>query len=347
MFNLWKKEDKISAEPQTKVARTRVIEGFSIPAIIHNSSYFFVDLIVYEDGTVECWELTDLSLFRKKLDQGWVKLSIPNGKSISIHGLGSWKIDEGSWHFDKESFYEYVVSIIKKLNPKSQNFYKIYERKVNGVMIMESGRGKIYEEQKRFAQDVFPPRINGESFDLFFKQNNKYFLVNLIVFGDNKIQVHRLPEIIELDFQEIQKQVEAGNLLTEIPESSVVEIYGLGSFKTLSSDYPCAKIEDKLLEIRDLIEKLNNRPDSIEICRQLFEEYIKNPTVEVKEKLKIAYENIPEHMRAYIGDMDVKDTAVRMIIYGEDEIKNWSHYIAAENVGEELPTINVPKPKDE
>jgi hypothetical protein len=347
MFNFWSRKNKMQIEPQTKISRTKIIEGVAIPAIIHNSNYFFVDLTVYEDGTVECWELTDLNLFKQKLEQGWVKFSVPNGKNISIHGLGAWKIDESSWLFNKESFYEYVASIIKKLNPEEQNLYKIYERKVNGVSIMEWGQGKIFKEQKRFDHDIFPPKINGESFNLFFKQNDKYFLVNLVVFADNKIQLHRLPEIIEFDFQEFQNQVEDGKILTDIPENSIVEIYGLGSFKCLSSDYPGAAIENKLLEVRDLIEKLNNRPTSIEICQQFFEEFIKDPTVELKEKLKIAYENVPEHQRAYVGDMDTKDTAVRMIIYGDEEIKNWSHYIAAESMGEKLPTINVPKPKDE
>jgi hypothetical protein len=347
MFSFWKKKNKMQIEPQTKIFRTKVVEGIAVPAIIHNDSYFFVDLTVYEDGTVECWELTDLSLFRKKLEQGWVKLSVLNGKNISIHGLGSWKIDNGEWLFDKESFYEYVVSIIKKLNPEGQNFYKIYERKVNNVSIMESGQGKIFKEQKRFKHDTFPPKINGEKFNLFFKQNGKYSLVNLVVFADSKIQLHRLPEIIEFDVQELQQQVETGNILTDIPKNSIVEIYGLGNFKILDSDYPCAKIEDKLLEVRDLIEQLNDKPTSIEVCRQVFKEYIKNPTVELKEKLKIAYENVPEHQRMYVGDMDTKDTAVRMIIYGDGEIKNWSHYIVSESMGEELPTINVPKPKDE
>ena len=49
----------------------------------------------------------------------------------------------------------------------------------------------------------------------------------------------------------------------------------------------------------------------------------------------------------YVGDMDVKDTAVRMIIYGEQEIENWSHYQVAKERGEELPTINIPNPKKE
>ena len=32
----------------------------------------------------------------------------------------------------------------------------------------------------------------------------------------------------------------------------------------------------------------------------------------------------------YCGDMDTKDIPIRMILCGMDEIKNWSHYQAAE-----------------
>lgn len=347
MFNLWRKEEKVFIEPQTKIFRTKTIEGVAVPAIIHNDSYFFVDLTVYEDGTIECWELTDLNLFKQKLEESWVKTIVPNGKSISVHGLGSWKIDDGIWLHNTQSFYEYVVSIIKGMNPEAQNFYKIYEKKINGVSYLESGTGKIFKTQKRFDHDYHPPKINGDGFNLFFKHNERYFLINLIAFADEKIQLHRLPETVELNFQELKRQAENGNILTDIPKNSTVEIFGLGNFKISASDYPCTSIEDKLLEVRDLIGKVNNRPSSIEYCRSVFEQFIKNPTIELKEKLKTAYEKVPEHQRMYVGDMDTKDTAVRMIIYGDDEIKNWSHYIVAESLGEELPTINFPKPKDE
>ena len=72
------------------------------------------------------------------------------------------------------------------------------------------------------------------------------------------------------------------------------------------------------------------------------------PTVANRAKLKEAYESVPEHHRMYVGDMDTKDIAVRMVIYGEDEIESWSHRAVARSLGDEdLPTINVPKPVDE
>lgn len=45
--------------------------------------------------------------------------------------------------------------------------------------------------------------------------------------------------------------------------------------------------------------------------------------------------------------MDTKDIAVRMIIYGEQEIEGWSHYQAAKARGEQLPTIKIPTPKED
>lgn len=37
------------------VYRKQLVEGVTIPAIIHNSSYFLIQMTVYEDGTVSCW----------------------------------------------------------------------------------------------------------------------------------------------------------------------------------------------------------------------------------------------------------------------------------------------------
>ena len=76
--------------------------------------------------------------------------------------------------------------------------------------------------------------------------------------------------------------------------------------------------------------------------------YIETPTIKLRDELKLAYEKVPEHLRTYVlGDMDVKDIPIRMIIYGDEEIKNWSHYLISEEEGYEFPQLNVPKPIDE
>jgi hypothetical protein len=41
--------------------------------------------------------------------------------------------------------------------------------------------------------------------------------------------------------------------------------------------------------------------------------------------------------------MDTKDVPIRMIIYGKQELENWSHRIVARELGASpLPTISVP-----
>ena len=330
-----------------KTYRTKVIEGVSIPGIIKNGTHFFVDLEVYEDGRIECWNFEDFEHFKKDVQKGWVAVNIPDGQEISIHSLGNWVISESSWLYDKSSFINYVWSIIKYLNPNLSNLYIHSEKKVNGVTIGENGKGKVFKEKKRFPIDPFPERIKGEGINVFFQNEKKeYHLVRLDIYGKDSIFVNRYAMPFEIDLTQLEQMISAKKIITEIPVGAKVQILGLGSFKIKKQIY-CILISEKLLEIKDTINLLNGEPSTVDICRNIYKQYLIDPTELIKEKLKVAYENIPEHERIYVGDMDVKDTAIRMIIYGEKEIENWSHYQVAKRMGVELPSINVPKPSKE
>lgn len=327
--------------------RTKVIEGVSIPGIIRNGTYFFVDLEVYEDGRVECWNFQDFEYFKKDVKRGWVSVNIPNGEEISIHSLGKWTITESSWIYDKDSFIEYVWSIVKHLNPNLNNIYSYSEKKVNGVTIGESGKGKIYREKKRTPNDPFPEKVKGEGINLYYKDDkDEYHLVRFDVYNRESIFVNRFKKPFEISLTQFEQMILEGVILTELPIGSQVHILGLGNFKIKEEKYS-AKISEKLLEVKDTIRVLNGEPSTLELCTDIYQQYMDSPTETLKGKLKDAYENIPEHERMYVGDMDVKDTVVRMIIYGEQEIENWSHYQVAKEMGEKLPYINIPKPKKE
>ncbi|MFC5044677.1 hypothetical protein ACFSTE_22515 [Aquimarina hainanensis] len=344
-LNLFRKNKVDFNLPSTY--RTKVIEGVSIPGIIRNGTHFFVDLEVYEDGRVECWNFEDFEHFKKDVKRGWVAVNIPNGEEISIHSLGSWTVSDGSWNYNKDSFIDYVWSIVKHLNPKLDNIYSYSEKKVNGVTIGESGKGKIYKEKKKNPNDPFPEKIKGTGINLFFKdEKGEYHLVRFDVYDQESIWVNRFEEPFEISLTQFEQMILEEKILTELPISTQVNIFGLGFFKIKEERYS-AKISEKLLEVKDTIRVLNGEPSTIELCREIYQKYMGNPTVRLKEELKEAYENIPEHERMYVGDMDVKDTAVRMIIYGEQEIENWSHYQVAKEMGEELPSISIPKPKKE
>lgn len=50
--------------------------------------------------------------------------------------------------------------------------------------------------------------------------------------------------------------------------------------------------------------------------------------------------------RHYLGDMDTYDIPIRIILYGDQEVEAWSHFIAARASGKEPPVISVPRPRE-
>jgi hypothetical protein len=333
-------------QPTSKVLRTQELIGYSIPGIIHNGGYYFVNLSVYEDGRVECWNFEDFEHFKADVRRGWVALGVPEGDSISVFSLGSWQVTNGDWLFDRESFIAYVESLIQQLNPKMENIFRYSPKYVNGVQFGESGKGSIYKEEQHGNHGFFHRKVIGEPLNLFLREEGAFHLVEIRIFSDESIQLKRMEYPVELTFAELQTWVAEGRIVSEIPSPSRVHIHGLGSF-TATSTHGSVHIHDKILEIKDIIRKLRGEPSTIELCVKAYEQYLKQPNMENRDKLRIAYETIPTHERMFVGDMDIKDHAVRMVIYGEQEIENWSHYQVANAMGLELPSIHVPRPEDE
>ena len=330
--------------PSSKVYLKQFLHGCAVPAIIHNGSYFFVDLEVYENGRIECWHFEDFEGFKKDLQKGWVIPFIPDGQSISIHGLGEWKISNGRWLYDKNTFLDYVQSVIRHLNPHLNNIFQYREKKYKNMIMGESGRGTAYKVKHQEPYDLYPIKTDGNGVNLFYKDGNQNYLVKVNVFADETLQIERLETPLQMSFAQFEHLINDKIISTDLPEDEVLQIYGLGEF----SIKPVYKtdVHEKLLELKDMLSQLKGEPSVIELCKQAFEHYIANPSHENKEKLKVAYENVPEHKRIYVGDMDTKDIQVRMIIYGDQEIENWSHFKLAQKFGEKLPSITVPKPKE-
>jgi hypothetical protein len=61
-----------------------IIKGTGLYAYIHNGSYYLTEIIVYEDGVIDCWGLVDLEGFEKKVRQGWVVTNLPAGTAIIL-----------------------------------------------------------------------------------------------------------------------------------------------------------------------------------------------------------------------------------------------------------------------
>lgn len=351
-FRRKKKTNNLNKDAFSSIQRTMKIEGKMIPAFICNGGrYFYTNLEVYSDGIIDAWGAVDLDFFRRKLTSNWVSTSIPNGKEISIHHLGSLKIKNSSWQFDKKSFYEYTLDIIKEMNPKLENLYDFHgtdtvkKGKVNySKLSMPQGKPVKPKDEKY----PFLHKITGNNFSAFLKKSaNSYYLCNISVFADESVKIDRIPHTKNTNLGELKEMVKESKLITEIEKEQKVIVYGLGEFEIDEVLYT-NKIESLISEIGDAISELNSKPTTSQVCQTAYDNYLKNPTVKLRDELKRTYEKVPEHLRTYIlGDMDVKDIPIRMIIYGDKEIKNWSHYLISKEEGYQLPKLNVPKPIDE
>jgi hypothetical protein len=77
---------------------------------------------------------------------------------------------------------------------------------------------------------------------------------------------------------------------------------------------------ERVREARDELELLRGGEGSHARCRAAFNAYEREAdrpepdpvaVAAARERLRAAYEAIPEHLRAYVGDMDSKDWPIR------------------------------------
>ena len=73
----------------------------------------------------------------------------------------------------------------------------------------------------------------------------------------------------------------------------------------------------KFKEIEDMMKKVCEEETTLELCKEAYFEYLTDPCDYTKEKLRKAYEAVPEHERMYLGDMDSKDWDYRRILYSD------------------------------
>src|SRR5262245_19656079 len=107
------------------------IDGLVTPAFIHNGpTFFLVDLPIYADGLIDCWEMVDLALFQAKLRSGWVTPGVDEGAPIGVHGLGTWTASGGAWDLDADGLLARIKELLATLNPRMENLHDCHGRTV-------------------------------------------------------------------------------------------------------------------------------------------------------------------------------------------------------------------------
>lgn len=300
-----------------KVYRKQRIEGVTVPAIIKNGQYFWHNMAVYEDGTVSCWDKVDLSDVSEKLASGKLAVSVPDGEWLSVSHCCSLKIECARWDFDGKSYYKFIKETVKRLNPDMANIYKTTDRE----------KAKWKSHRVGFTADPTPFKlkgsfgytmIDGDKVNIFLRNGGKTALTPLFCYADGTFSVDGLGEEY-LTMEDIERLF-AEKALCAAPESGDTVSFGaLGEAKIWTDPELSVSDKDKLSEIKNLSLAVQNKPDAIDLCRKAYFAYLIEPCDFYRERLREAYEAVPEHQRCYLGDMDTRDTDYVRILYTNEK----------------------------
>lgn len=293
-----------------KIYYSRRIEGAYIPGIIHNGDYFHVQLSVYEDGVVDCWHAVDLKGFREEIDRGWVVPRVPCNKPFSVHGIGRFEIQEASWIYDNDSFYERVVDIVKQMNPDLKNLHEIQKNeRINERYTFTAAPGIPYREEGKLIKKI----IDGSRQMTVYRKDNRLYITGLSVYGDKHFRIGMEDNRL-FSLEEITDMIKADILYSYPVGEEWLYMPDLGNVKVCLLTNPIAK-EERIKEIEQWCVRTAGEDDAAQRCVMAYHDYLEWPTEQKRERLKQLYLAVPEHERMYLGDMDVKDSDYIRIIY--------------------------------
>ena len=287
--------------------------GFSVPAFIRNMDYFLVTIDCYSDGVIDAWGGLDLDLFDEKLRSGWVWSEAPDGSSLSIHNLGGVKVSSGQWLRSISELRSEIHLAIRSLNPELLNL-------VNLEGEASEKRGKVRYSKlglpnpKPYKRSKDGNIILGESLPIIVQEEAENVISKWFIFSDGTSQIGAEGPLVSLG--EVEEKIRLGELTTKLVDGKWTRIPTLGVFKPVDSRSYVNPTE-RIREAQDLFSTLQGSRGSIEKCRLAYAEYEENPSDVTRHNLKQAYENVPEHLRMYCGDMDSKDFLIRAAIYGD------------------------------
>lgn len=295
------------------VYRKELVEGVTVPAIIHNSSYFYVNMAVYEDGRVSCWHLSDLEQFKADLRKGWVLPCVPAGKRLSVHGLGDFPVLDARWKYDEKGFYSHVKDTVRMLNPEMENIYHTTEREMEKwkkARVCWSGSPTPCKLKKGFGYKL----LDGSSSNIFYRRGGRLYLTQILAFEDKTLQID-VEKDNSFQLEEINEMFEKGVFCTSPEEEEWVIIEGLGEvlLREESRSYRLPE-QEKRKEVAEMVHRAAKEPDAHDRCIEAHYQYLIDPNDWTREALRKAYEAVPEHERMYLGDMDTKDSDFRRIL---------------------------------
>jgi hypothetical protein len=295
-----------------KVYYKRAVEGVTIPAFIHNGGYFYIDMPVYEDGTVSCWKEVALAGIPGVIRSGWLTPSVPDGEMLSVHGLVMFRVRNAKWNYTADHFFDCIQSVVKSMNRKMEGVYAVSDEKKR---LWKKRRVEWLASGTPFtvSGDYGYTRQDGKSSHIFTAFDGVVRLDHMIAFADGTYAIDSFGIVTE---EELNAQIAQNLIFTSPPPGMPIHIGALGIVEAAEIVW-AVSVEEKRKEILDFKNELNDRPTAHDTAVSAYHAYLEDPTDDNKETLRAAYEAVPEHERMYLGDMDSKDWDYRRILYSD------------------------------
>lgn len=298
-----------------KVYRQQIIEGVTIPSIIHNMHYYWNNMAVYQDGTVNCWKRVNLDMVPEVIQSGWLVPQVPVGQKLSIFELGNFPIEKAEWQFNDKRYFAYIEQTVRSMNPDMENVYKTTQKELESI---KKYRTFGNAESTPFKQGTVAQggRLDGKTANIFY-QGDEFILTSITAFRDRTLQIDAVGEEY-FQLEEIEDMFAKGVLCTRPQPGQWVSLGSLGQVMTGEPVY-YTDSDEKLEIIRNMVVSAAGEKDAEDKCQDAYFEYLREPSEWNREVLRKTYEAVPESRRMYLGDMDTRDWDFIRILYHPDQ----------------------------
>jgi len=263
----------------------------------------------YEDGSIDYGKVYDIPLFRDQLRSDWVMPSPKAGQVMGVVFFGDAKISDCEWLQTADSVFDKVIAVIRSLNPDMKNLLDLHG--CDWEMRGKACRAKVFrgDTTPYKLNEVTGDEIPGDSVAILYRSREELILTHLFVYADGTCRIGPCGELFEIT--RLETLYQTGAIMNSAPPNSKIRLPGLGTFHP-TEVFGDVSAHDRIAEIHDKLNILNGKPSVIITYVEAFWEYQDNPTPEGKDRLRRAYEAMPEHYR----EMDARRKAVRAILYG-------------------------------
>jgi len=149
---------------------------------------------------------------------------------------------------------------------------------------------------RRTFRDTDGVRVAGVWRPIFTRHGDTYVLGDLIIYADGAIDCGTVG-LTDLDG--LCEELRCGRVATELEDGAPVHAHHVGDWRFAE---PHAAVDADMLigEVIDEIDRLNNRPDSVERCQHALATYLDDPTEDNRVALLEGYAAIPVHLSLYV-----------------------------------------------